>query len=41
MINQIEKEKLTIPIYFNTKIVFDMIATIEDGYLAIKSMRNK
>lgn len=39
MMNQIEKEKLTIPIYLNTKIVFDMIATIEDGFSAVKSVQ--
>ena len=31
MKRRIDKEKLTIPIYLNTKIVFDMLATIEDG----------
>ena len=31
MNEKIDKSKLTIPIYLNTKIVFDMLATIEDG----------
>lgn len=30
MNEKIDKSKLTIPIYLNTKIVFDMLATIED-----------
>ena len=36
-VTKIDKEKLTIPIYLNTKIVFDMLATIEDGF---SEMRN-
>lgn len=42
--NKIEKDKLTIPIYLNTKIVFDMLATIEDGFSEVKivqTSRNK
>ena len=38
MIN-IDKEKLTIPIYLNTKIVFDMLATIEDGFSEIRNVQ--
>ena len=34
--NKIEKNKLTIPIYLNTKIVFDMLATIEDGFADVR-----
>lgn len=34
--NKIEKSKLTIPIYLNTKIVFDMLATIENGFADVK-----
>ena len=37
--NQIEKNKLTIPIYLNTKIVFDMLATIEDGFADVKNVQ--
>ncbi len=37
--NKIEKGKLTIPIYLNTKIVFDMLATIEDGFAEIKNVQ--
>lgn len=32
IMKNIDIEKLTIPIYLNTKIVFDMLATIEDGF---------
>ena len=42
--DKIEKNKLTIPIYLNTKIVFDMLATIEDGFSEVKNVqasRNK
>lgn len=35
----IDKEKLTIPIYLNTKIVFDMLATIEDGFSEVKNVQ--
>lgn len=37
--NIIEKNKLTIPIYLNTKIVFDMLATIEDGFSDVKNVQ--
>lgn len=37
--NKIEKNKLTIPIYLNTKIVFDMLATIEDGFAKVKNVQ--
>lgn len=36
---EIEKNKLTIPIYLNTKIVFDMLATIEDGFAEVKNVQ--
>lgn len=36
---KIEKNKLTIPIYLNTKIVFDMLATIEDGFAEVKNVQ--
>lgn len=36
---KIEKSKLTIPIYLNTKIVFDMLATIEDGFSEVKNIQ--
>lgn len=36
---EIEKNKLTIPIYLNTKIVFDMLATIEDGFSEVKNVQ--
>lgn len=39
MNTRIEKEKLTIPIYLNTKIVFDMLATIEDGFSTVRSFQ--
>lgn len=35
----IDKDKLTIPIYLNTKIVFDMLATIEDGFAEVKNVQ--
>lgn len=41
---KIDKNKLTIPLYLNTKIVFDMLATIEDGFSTVKNIqtsRNK
>ncbi len=37
--DKIEKDKLTIPIYLNTKIVFDMLATIEDGFTEVKNVQ--
>lgn len=37
--DSIEKNKLTIPIYLNTKIVFDMFATIEDGFAEVKNVQ--
>lgn len=37
--DSIEKNKLTIPIYLNTKIVFDMLATIEDGFAEVKNVQ--
>lgn len=37
--NKIKKNKLTIPIYLNTKIVFDMLATIEDGFAKVKNVQ--
>lgn len=39
MKQQIHKNKLTIPIYLNTKIVFDMLATIEDGFSEVKNIQ--
>ncbi len=33
------KEKLTILIYLNTKIVLDMLATIEDGFSTVKNIQ--
>ena len=39
MREKIDKNKLTIPIYLNTKIVFDMLATIEDGFSEVKTYR--
>ena len=36
---KLDSEKLTIPIYLNTKIVFDMLATIEDGFSEIKNVQ--
>lgn len=38
--NKIEKSRLTIPIYLNTKIVFDMLATIEDGFADVKIIQS-
>lgn len=35
----IDKNRLTIPIYLNTKIVFDMLATIEDGFSEVKNVQ--
>lgn len=35
----INKNKLTVPIYLNTKIVFDMLATIEDGFSEVKNIQ--
>lgn len=35
----IDKNKLTIPIYLNTKIVFDMLATIEGGFSEVKNIQ--
>lgn len=32
-------DALTIPIYLNTKIVFDMLATIEDGFSEVKNVQ--
>lgn len=37
--DKINKDKLTIPIYLNTKIVFDMLATIEDGFSEVKNIQ--
>ncbi|MBQ8627685.1 MAG: hypothetical protein IJ419_16210 [Agathobacter sp.] len=34
-----DKNKLTIPIYLNTKIVFDMLATIEDGFSEVRNIQ--
>lgn len=39
MREKIDKNKLTIPIYLNTKIVFDMLATIEDGFSEVKNIQ--
>lgn len=36
---KIDKEKLTIPIYLNTKVVFDMLATIEDGFSEMRNIQ--
>lgn len=36
---KIDSDKLTIPIYLNTKIVFDMLATIEDGFSEIRNIQ--
>lgn len=36
---KIDIDRLTIPIYLNTKIVFDMLATIEDGFSEMKSVQ--
>ena len=37
--NKVDSSKLTIPIYLNTKIVFDMLATIEDGFSQVKNIQ--
>ena len=37
--NKIKKNRLTIPIYLNTKIVFDMLATIQDGFADVKNVQ--
>lgn len=39
MDQHVSKDKLTIPIYLNTKIVFDMLATLEDGFSQVKSFQ--
>ena len=36
---KVDSEKLTIPIYLNTKIVFDMLATMEDGFSEIRNVQ--
>ena len=36
---KVDKDKLTIPIYLNTKIVFDMVATIEDGFAEMRNVQ--
>lgn len=36
---KIDKNKLTIPIYLNTKIVFDMLAALEDGFSEVKNIQ--
>lgn len=36
---ELNKDLLTIPIYLNTKIVFDMLATIEDGFSVVKNIQ--
>lgn len=38
-VKKMDKEKLTIPIYLNTKIVFDMLATIEDGFSEMRNVQ--
>ena len=35
----VRNKDLTIPIYLNTKVVFDMLATIEDGFSEVKNIR--
>ena len=35
----IDRNKLTIPIYLNTKVVIDMLATIEDGFSEVKNIQ--
>ncbi len=35
----LDESKLTIPLYLNTKVVFDMIATIEDGFSEVKNIQ--
>ena len=37
--SKVDSSKLTIPIYLNTKIVFDMLATIEDGFSQVKNIQ--
>ena len=39
MKRNIDESKLTIPIYLNTKVVFDMLATIEGGFSEIKNIQ--
>ena len=39
MAKKIDPDCLTIPIYLNTKIVFDMLATIEDGFSEVKNIQ--
>lgn len=39
MKQNIDKNKLTIPIYLNTKVVFDMLATIEGGFFEVKNIQ--
>lgn len=39
MAKKIDTDCLTIPIYLNTKIVFDMLATIEDGFAEVKNIQ--
>lgn len=39
MKQNIDKSKLTIPIYLNTKVVFDMLATIEGGFSEVKNIQ--
>lgn len=39
MAKKIDTDCLTIPIYLNTKIVFDMLATIEDGFSEVKNIQ--
>lgn len=39
MKRNIDESKLTIPIYLNTKVVFDMLATIEGGFSEVKNIR--
>ena len=38
MREKIDKNKLTIPVYLNTKIVYDMLATIDDGFSEVKNI---
>ena len=39
MSKNINGELLTIPLYLNTKIVFDMLATIEDGFSTVRNIQ--
>lgn len=39
MAKKFDTDCLTIPIYLNTKIVFDMLATIEDGFSDVKNIQ--